>query len=234
MHDAERPTLKLSPGGIATLAMAWTFAGAVAGAILVAWVVQDIEVGMLTRDPADSVKGPTYLGAVSSLGFAVWASAAAVCLLAGLVVRRRQGDARLAAFMFSAGILSTLLLVDDMWLLHDRVFPGNLGIPEALVYAFYGLFGITHLIVFRREILRTDFVLLLLAGLLLFGAIVIDTLTNNTAASSSKYFTEDIPKFFGMVTWLAYHVRTALVLSADDLESKPAPESEPVASAASP
>jgi len=210
---------KLSPSTTQTLVVAWSFSGLVILFLVYTWLVEDVPIGLLTRDPADFLNGPTYLGAVSSLGFALWAAASAVCLLTAALLRTTGARTHLVNFMLSAGLLSLLLMADDMWLLHDQVFPHKVGIPELVVYFGYAAFTLGHLWVFRKVILRTDYQVLLFAGFFLAFSLVADTLTNNVAGSNSQYMIEDGPKFFGMVTWLAYHGRASYQLLLDQLRS---------------
>ena len=204
-----------------TLAIAWGFATVVFAGVLYTWLVEDVNVGRLTRDAADSMDGPTYLAAVANLGFALWAIAGAAAVLGASVLRRIDPSGKTWLFMASAGALSFVLLADDMWLLHDRVFPQRVGIPELAVYATYGIMTLAHLYFFRDEIMKTEYVVLLAAASIFGCAMVIDFLTNDAAGTSQKYVTEDIPKFFGMSTWAAYHLRTAYYLIVRRLEAGP-------------
>ena len=209
-HIPRRETAK-------ALAIAWGFGLLVVAGLLYVWFVEDISIGLLLRDPADSTDGPTYLGAVSSLGFALWAASAAVCLLVATVLHSVAARRQWVHYMASAGLLSAFLMADDMWLLHDRVLPGRIGIPEIVVYTAYAVVTFGHLWIFRRLIMRTEYQVLFLAGFLLACSLVADTLTNNVAASNAKYLTEDGPKLFGMITWLTYHARTAMLLLTQQL-----------------
>jgi len=91
-----------------------------------------------------------FLGFVSNLGVLVWCASAAVCLFSWAVLRNRV-DARIfASFVFYAGLLSALLLVDDFFELHELVFPKYLHVPETFTYACYGFLAVALLFTFSR------------------------------------------------------------------------------------
>ena len=53
-------------------------------------------------------------------------------------------------------------MIDDCFMLHEDVLPG-LGIPQKVVFLFYGVLVLIYLVKFREIILKTPFILLLFA-----------------------------------------------------------------------
>lgn len=100
-----------------------------------------------------------------------------------------------------------MLVVDDGLLVHDRVFPNHLHLPEevALVGIFIVLSGF-FLYYLRRILLTTDYLFLFLA--LLFFAISI-AMDQRLLDTDLETFFEDGVKFLGIIFWLTYFYLTA-------------------------
>ena len=163
-----------------------------------------------TRDPASVVKAPFYVGFLSHLGVLLWAATTSICLFSSFLLFSLQPrNRRLGLFLLSAGLLSLMLTLDDLFLLHEKVFPKYLGLPEILVYAGYAGAAAFYLWAFRHRILTTDYLLLLLA-LLLFGFST--SMDRFLSFRSFETFVEDSSKFAGIVFWLIYYSRTAAFL----------------------
>jgi hypothetical protein len=89
-------------------------------------------------------------------------------------------------------------------MLHESVIPGLFGIPEKAVYLGYLIAGGAYLGIFRRQILRTDFVLAVISGGMLGFSIVLDAVLS---MSPLAVFAEDGAKFVGIIFWAAYASR---------------------------
>ena len=185
--------------------------GLVLGGASILWQWQGIPVGDLTRDPSNSLHYPPYIGSVSSFGIMLWTVTASLCIFTGVVSRSalsvRFGT---SAFFLSSGMLTALLMLDDLFLFHEKVFPVLMHIPEYVTLSSYVLLVGGYLVVFRREILRTDFSVLLVAGGLLAAAMVADTFPNRAADTSIQFLIEDGLKFLGIATWFTYYCRLCL------------------------
>ena len=109
-------------------------------------------------------------------------------------------------FLFFAGCLTTLLLLDDFLLWHEVVLPYLLGISEKVVYTVYVLLTLTYLIRFRDPIRNSGYGLLLLSGVFFASSVLLDLKLHS---SDFKSLTEDGAKLLGIATWSAFHIRTA-------------------------
>ena len=127
-----------------------------------------IPIQLLTRDPAASTGEGFYLGAVSNYGMILWSGAFTACLLAALVLASGKAMAD-RNFFLGGGSLTALLLVDDFYMLHERVFPTFLGLPDRALLATEAVLFLALIFLFRNEIRRSGVGLLLLA-VLGFGA----------------------------------------------------------------
>ena len=171
--------------------------------------VSGVPVSVFTRDPSDVMNIYFYLGAMSYLGLMLWSASATVCFFSALVMRGREGGRPTVRFLLVSGALCTLLLLDDTFMFHERVFPHHLNVPELGVFAGYAIVFGVYLVCFMRRIMGTDYLLLVLAVLSLGTSAVMD---QALPFSNLETFTEDAFKFLGIVLWLAYFARTSLTL----------------------
>ncbi len=170
--------------------------------------------GYVSREPATVLGGAWYAGFLSNVGALLWTIAATASLLTWWVQRRRAGAG--ANLLLWAGLLTAAELLDDLFLLHDAVYP-MLGVPEQAVFASYGLATLTLAGVFRERLGRAG-VVAVGSTLVLFGA----SFAVDQAWSGNQLF-EDSFKFLGIAVWTSYLV----VLSAAELRAEWAPGREP-------
>lgn len=180
----------------------------------------DSELSELTRDVVAVVDTHFYTGALSTTGLMLWAAAAAICLLGAFLVRGTAKHRSSMWFLLCAGALTTLLGFDDAFLLHERVFPIHLGLPEKGVYAVYiGMFA-TFLVCFMPSILKTGY--LILAVSLVFMALSVG-MDEFLMYSRFETFIEDSCKFVGIVFWLTYFAWTSSQLIRQSLRGSERP-----------
>ena len=169
-------------------------------------------IAYFTRDPAALLGGSPFAGVVSQCGAILWCAAAACCLFAWAVVRRRglRGPDSGTGFLLGAGVLSTLLLADDQFELHEGLAGSPLHVPEVVVYALYAT-ALVALLWQHRDLVRHSEYALLAAAIGLFGvsAAADIALPRDTPL---HYLVEDGSKFLGIAGWLAYLARTALAI----------------------
>jgi len=174
-----------------------------------------IKVSVFTRDPIQVLDGQAYVGVYSNVGILIWAAAAVSCFFAAAVLHRCGGERSWRKFLTASGIVTSILLIDDLFLMHELVLPEHVGIPEALIVPAYGLMLLAYLWTFRRNILATDFLILVLAlGLFGFSA-GIDVVALATDEFHGVHLLEDGFKFLGIVAWTTYLVNTSLNLATE-------------------
>ena len=173
----------------------------------------------VTRDPATAAQAPFYTGALAILGLFGWCASAAVCFFAAAVLRHARTDRAGTAFLLSGALLSTLLLVDDAFLVHEIVGPYHLGLSDEVLIGLYGLATLAFLVGCRATILRSDYLLLVLALAFLAGSAGVDKLNDFgvLATTGGKYATEgylfeDTLKLLGLAGWFGYFAWTAYAL----------------------
>jgi hypothetical protein len=152
-----------------------------------------------------------YYGFFSNLCVLLWCSAASVCFFASMVLMQRNADWQENLFMVSAGLLTSLLLFDDLFQAHYAIYPTILGIDEKYVFAFYANFVIIYLSFFRKLIVRNGCSLMLLSLTLFTISIIVDMLqwVPFRGVGVLHLIVEDGAKLIGISTWTAFHFRAA-------------------------
>lgn len=182
---------------------------ALLGGIVLLRVVYGIPMALFTRDAAQITGSAPFIGALSNLGILLWCTAAATALFAAALAGRRDGNGEAIGFLRAGAALTVLLLFDDLFLLHDVVFPDYLHVSQLLVYVAYALAAAGFLLRFRRHILaRTDYPLLAIA-LAGFALSIGMDLVDEHILIPGTYILEDGFKFLGIVGWCGYFVRSA-------------------------
>ncbi|HEV2295889.1 MAG TPA: hypothetical protein VGR35_18730 [Tepidisphaeraceae bacterium] len=191
-------------------ALAFTFVPPL-GLLVLAMILRvtaDIEVGTLTRDRQMFAGAKFYAGAYSTLGLLLWASTATICLFTAALVAGRSG--RLALMFASGALLSVLLLVDDMLMLHEVVFPYYLGISEYFVVGAQGVAGLLFVLIFRRELLAGPLLLFVMTG----GCFAASLISDEMPPGRAHFLIEDGLKLLGICGWLGFWLqRGAIELS---------------------
>jgi hypothetical protein len=193
-------------------------------------MVEDASLAFFLRDVVATGELPFFAGFVSQIGMILWSASLTVCLFSLIVMRHRNGG--LAAsnrFLLHGGILTGMLLLDDIFLFHEEIAPDYLHIGEKYVIAVYLIMGLIFVLSNLNEILSSEYLILGLA-LVMFGAsifldaIPIDEFDLRYFWEQLELFLEDGFKFAGIATWLTYFVRYA-VPRIQDVQSRPSLQS---------
>ncbi len=162
-------------------------------------------IGDFTRDPTAVLDASPFTGAISNLGVVLWAAGVTLAL-----VGRARGDDRRALFG-SLAALGAWLLLDDLFLLHDRVLP-DLGVPEEVVLVAEIVATAALLAPRWRLLVATAVPLLVLAAMGFAASLVLDEILG---ASGLLVAAEDGTKFVAIAAWVAW--------LADMVAAQPAP-----------
>lgn len=184
--------------GLRLLAWIWLPAVLLLAAIVVQDRVPDEE---LLRDPAQITDSSASTGLVSNLGMVAWTGAAVAFLGAGYVLRRLDAPRDRIALLISGGLLTAVLLIDDLFLIHERTLEDRLGVPQAVTLAIYGVMAVAWAIVFRQQLRSTPFVLAAVALAGLGVSAVVDLV------DSGRWYEpvlEDGSKFLAILAWAVY------------------------------
>lgn len=168
---------------------------------------------VLFADSAEITGANPFTGAISTFSDMVWFAAGAVCFFEARLVRGRR-----AWFLFSAGALSVLLALDDLFLLHEVVLPKHVGVGERYVKAFYLVAVGAYATAFRRLLRESRWPVLILAGACFTLSMALDTVAIGKLLPVLPdgimfYVVEDGLKVLGIFLWTAFHLEAASRLS---------------------
>lgn len=179
-------------------------------------VSESVTLSLIMRDPAIMGRLPFYAGLVPQVETILWSASLTVCLFTLYVLKRRANYfAGTRRFLLQVGILTGLLMADDIFLFHGEIAPKLLNIGGYVIIVAYLVMAIVMLTSNQAEILSSEYLILLLA-LGLFGAsISLDAFSKLTGGlpqflEQIRVFLEDALKFAGTATWLTYLVRYAI------------------------
>lgn len=154
----------------------------------------------MTGDPAYHRGFHPLTGFLSYVGILLWCTTSAITIFTASVLYRRGVNGVTPVYLTYAGVLTGILMVDDLFMLHDYLI-GHL--PMYILYAL--LTGYFFYRYFHR--IRQDTFLLLLAAVgFLAVSVAMDLFLPNEGL---EYFLEDGFKFLGIMSWALFFVIAA-------------------------
>ena len=170
--------------------------------------ISGIEMKKLSMDALQQLKQPFYLGQLSNLGILSWCAAAVVCLFASIIISIQNKSVEDRKFLRWFGTLSIILLLDDMLMLHESVFPNYFNISEIYIELFYFVYVVIFLYKFWYIIVeKTYYGYLFLAFFFLGTSVAIDI---NIFPGGIDV--EDSFKIFGILTYTYYAILSSISL----------------------
>lgn len=168
--------------------------------------VKNISLDALTKDPTAIMDAPFYLGVFSNIGIMFWSAAAALCFFTASRLSNNRIAQSSFIFMLFSGLITLMLGLDDLFLFHETVAPKYLSISKNTVFLTYANFILIYVVYFRKQILNTDYLVLILA----FVFIGLSAISKTVPLPIPKdTFLEDSLKLFGIVSWFTYYFRTS-------------------------
>lgn len=180
--------------------------------------MMEMDFSYLSRDPIQTLNSKPYVGVLSNTGIFFWCFTIAILFFSTKIAHDLGRPKILYHFFLSSGLLTLLMMIDDIFLMHDVIFPEYLHLSEYFFYIFYGSSVVAILYFFRKIILESDYILFLLAFALLASSVITDILLVIGVKVPSAYFVEDGSKFLGIISWFIYFVRVCYT------HIKPAPK----------
>lgn len=174
--------------------------------IILLGLEHNIQLNHFTKDPAQILNTPFYLGLFSYLGILLWCGSVAICFFARSLVLKSDATKAIRTFLFCSGLVTTLLMFDDLFLLHEEVFPKYLGIPEKGVFVIYSNILLLFILLFRETIFKTEYLILGFAYFLIGASTFVKRIPMPIPEDT---FLEDAVKFFGIICWFTYFLRLA-------------------------
>lgn len=172
------------------------------GIIILFATSNDIKFWYFSQDPVQTLNGKPYMGMVSNIGILFWCGAAAILVFSSLVMIRMNRKGAKSSFALFSGVLTLLLLFDDLFMFHETV-------SETLFFSVYFLSLGALVFFYMKLILETDYILWIISFLLLSMSVIIDVAARIGITLPHSSLLEDCAKFLGIVTWFSYFARTA-------------------------
>lgn len=157
-----------------------------------------------TRDPLAITGGHPFLGIISNVGVLLWSFSAAVCFFSYALLKKIKIKPDVLRFILFGGLISTVMLLDDLFMLHEYIYPRHFGINQKIIFSCYGLLVSYYLFEFRAIIKETYYLFILLALCLFALSVLVDILPKNLLPWHHLF--EDGPKFLGIVSWFSYQL----------------------------
>ena len=174
----------------------------------------EIPVAHFTRDPLATLHGHPFTGVISNIGILFWCSTFAVCLFSSAILYKKKTK-EVAVFLLYSSLLTLLLLLDDLFMLHEKIIPRTLHVSQKSVYLGYLILTAIYFIKFFRLILRNEYTILFIACGFFALSVICDVFLPQ---KGMEYLVEDGFKLFGIVSWFIFFMRTCFsqVLQATD------------------
>ena len=204
----------------------WLYALAVLLLIILAAASHglDIPISRFVRDPMAIKTGHPLIGALSNICAILWSFAAAICWFTYLLLKKNHQPRSFIGFIFWGGVISSVLLVDDFFMLHEML-EKYLKINEIIPLLSYGFLLVFYLIKYWRIILTTDYIYLALTFFFLAITFLTDRLPYDLF--SWLYMLEDGAKFLGIISWLGYQFSVCYKGLASTAAASAAPNPSP-------
>ncbi|MBE9030508.1 oxidase [filamentous cyanobacterium LEGE 11480] len=150
----------------------------------------------ILRDPAQQSGQSSFLGFLSNIGVWLWVSSTAICFFS---LFNSKSSIRGKEMVFLVGTFSSILAVDDFFMIHDRY------VDQKLCYLAYALTAGALLVRHFRKIIAVDSFSFILAGTLLALSIGTDLIQSRIPLPYSivQVFEEGF-KFVGGAVWLYF------------------------------
>ncbi|ABW30623.1 hypothetical protein [Acaryochloris marina] len=213
--------------------------------IVIARLKTNIPINVFLSDPAviagsnglsSLIQATTnpFVGVASNIGILCWCISASVCFFSCFLIRKKlmpysNGYKELFNFLLLSGLITSVLLIDDLFLLHEAIIPKLLKIPQYLTYSLYMVTVFYWINRFRKIIIKTEWDLLALAFIFFTFSIFTDTamdyfeLSNHMNILSNNellVLLEDGFKLFGIISWLTYLSKTSLLIIETIIEGE--------------
>lgn len=167
----------------------------------------------LVADPSEVSQQSAFVGFLSQVGNLFWCATAAICSLAAFVLYKNGARVNHPLlFIVFSGLLSAQFLFDDQFRIHEKFGKVLYGadavisrtaqdLAELAVFAVYGLVLVAFVVAFRKLILDSNPVFLVLT-IVFF---VLSTIIDMTPETMPKHhILEEGCKLLGIISWFTY------------------------------
>ncbi len=172
----------------------------------------------LVADPAEIAQKAPYAGLISQVGILLWTGTVCICWFSASILRKnnpKDTHANWSQFLQFSGYITALFLLDDLLQIHEYS-PILLGLgssPEEIsrplqngvelaVFALYGVLFLAYLWRFKRKIVKTNLLSLILAIAFMGISTLIDLLAPEQM--QEHFILEEGSKLMSIMSWFNY------------------------------
>jgi len=201
MTTSVRTLLAINVGALLSLAAA-------IGATLAA----GLPLSALFRDPLEVAGSHALVGLASNVGVLLWCATASICFCTAESVRRRGGNRGTRGLFTYFAVLTSVLLADDLLMIHDRLMRDTVGVGGWVLFPLYGLAVVFGAYRYADVLARTDYRPAVLALAFFAMSMGVDAVQSplQNVLGQWRIAVEDGFKFLGIVAWTTYWVGTCL------------------------
>jgi hypothetical protein len=148
-----------------------------------------------------------YIGLLTSLSEVLWCISASICLFGFSVTKVISPRQRNNWFLLLSAIALIILLIDDIFRL-TLMTTFYLGVPKLAMYVVYGMFFIFYTFTFSKRLLKTPYLLLLIALFLFALSGMTDII--HLEGRGAPIILEDGTKLLGLLNLVLYFWQVSL------------------------
>ena len=168
----------------------------------------DSDIAFFFKDPLANTGINPFCGIISNIGVIVWSFSVAICFFSYFLLKTSKKHHDVLGFIVFGGFISLVLLLDDLFMFHEIIYPRYFGVSEKIVFSFYGMMMFFYLVKFRKLLIETEFIFLLLVVFFFSLSILVDLFLPESLFPKFLHpwylLFEDGPKFLGIVSWFGY------------------------------
>lgn len=172
----------------------------------------DIPITTFTRDPAVIGNINPLAGIASHLGVLVLTASGAICMFSWAILQSTRSTKQFSIFLLCLGIFSLVLGLDDLFMLHESVYPRIFNIKEEFTLLIYCMLVVSGGVKFWRTILKTDYFILLVALVFFALSLFVDAFSASIEEVTGQWriLFEDGFKLLGIIGWFGYSLRCSM------------------------
>lgn len=210
-----KPLLGLVP----VVGLVAAFCVLVLGSVAVLMAETDRSFGYFSGDPAATLGAHPFVGLLSHVGVLIAWGTAVACLLAAAYLPRAR-DSRHVSPLLAAGLAIAYLALDDLFQLHEEVFP-KMGVDQVAVLSAYAVVTILYLWWYRDFFREHEWPLLAITLVALGASVALDQFGEAMLGRNHNRFFEESFKLFGLALLGTYFIR--LIARMHDNAYSPSP-----------
>jgi hypothetical protein len=197
-REALRPVTQGLPAVWLWALLAAGTAGFLISAAFFVSAVTETPISFLLRDPNAIARQPLFYGALETAGIVVMACAGGATLFASSLC-----TARAARFLLMGGLLTMLLVADDLYMLHENF--RKLGLNESIAFGIYLAVTLVFAVVNLRYLLGSPISLFIASGAFFAAALAVDAIPG--LGRQLPRGSDDLLEVIGICYWSAYFVK---------------------------